>query len=356
MDIEEIRRGIDELDGAILELLNRRAEKVIEIGRLKSEADGAVFDPARERQILDRLVAASRGPIPADRLRDIYGAIFAVSRLLEKRLVVAYYGTAGSFTHIAARRQFGAADLRPADTIMEVFRAAENGEADLAVVPIENTTAGVVPLTLDAFVESKLRICAEIYVDIEQYLLSSCKALDEVTRVYSHPNALAQCRLWLRANLPRAELIPVGSTARAAELASTEAQSAAISPALAGEIHAVPVLRPKIHDLPDNRTRFVVLGQRSPVPSGCDKTSLLFSVSHRSGALHRALGILSDHDINMTFIQSHPTKQTPWEYMFFVDVQGHVDDAPEGALAEALEELRDCTLVLRLLGSYPEAH
>ena len=353
MDIDAIRREIDKLDGEILELLNRRAERALEIGRAKEESGGAVFDAARERQILERLAALNRGPLTAEAVGDIFGAIFAVSRLLEKQLVVAYYGPAGSFTHIAARRKFGAgAELRAMDAIGEVFRAVEKREADLGVVPIENTTAGVVPLTLDAFAESNLRICAESYVEIEHYLLSRCGSMEEVARVYSHPQALAQCRIWLRANLPRVELVPVGSTARAAELASREEGSGAIGPALAGELHAVPILRAKIHDLPDNRTRFFVVGHAAAPRSGSDKTSLLFSVPHKSGALHRALGVFSRHGINMTFIQSHPTKQTPWEYMFFVDVVGHVDD-PE--LSQALEKLGERTLFVRVLGSYPEA-
>ncbi len=196
-----------------------------------------------------------------------------------------------------------------------------------------------------------------MYVDIEHYLLSRCKSIDQVSRVYSHPQALAQCRIWLRSNLPRAELIPVGSTSRAAELASSEkeegpADAAAIGPALAGELHSLPVLQAKIQDLPDNRTRFFTIGRLQPTPTGNDKTSLVFSVEHKAGALHRALGVLSKHQINMTFIQSHPTKRTPWEYMFFVDVVGHTDDP---GLSGALAELRDQTTLLRVLGSYPEA-
>lgn len=353
MDIDAIRREIDNLDADILELLSRRAQKAIDIGRVKRDAGGAIFDPARERQILHRLGAINRGPLSAEAVREVFGAIFAVHRLLEKQLVVAYYGPAGSFTHIAARRKFGAgSELRPADTISDVFGAVEKEDADLGVVPIENTTAGVVPLTLDAFVESSLNICAEIYVDIEHYLLSRCKRLEEVARVYSHPHALAQCRIWIRANLPRAELIPVGSTSRAAELAAGEESAAAIGPAFAGELHELPALCSKIHDRPDNRTRFVVIGRLKPTASGRDRTSLVFSVPHRAGALHRALGVLSKHQINMTFIQSHPTKQTPWEYMFFVDVVGHADDSE---LSRALAELDDETSLLRVLGSYPEA-
>ncbi len=359
MGIDDNRREIDKLDDAILELLNRRAEQAAEIGRLKREGGDPIFDPARERRILDRLAALNPGPLSADAVREIFGAVFAAHRLLEQALVIAYYGPAGSFTHIAARSKFGdGAKLRPADTISDVFRAVEKRDADLGVVPIENTTAGVVPLTLDAFVESNLKICSEIYVDIEHCLLSRCESLADVARVYSHPHALAQCRIWLRSNLPEAELVPVGSTARAAQLAGAQeegsagADTAAIGPELAGELHRLPILRAKIHDLPDNRTRFFVVGRLEPAASGRDKTSLVFWVQHKPGALHRTLGVLSDHGVNMTFIQSHPTKQTPWEYMFFVDVVGHASDP---SLAQALEDLRDQTTLLRVLGSYPEA-
>jgi chorismate mutase/prephenate dehydratase len=352
MGIDDVRREIDELDAAILDLLNRRAEKAVAIGRMKEAAEVDVLDPARERQILDRLEALSKGPLPPEAVRDIYGAMFAANRLLEKQLSVAYYGPAGSFTHIAALTKFGAADLQPFETIADVFSAVEKRTTDLGVVPIENTTAGVVPMTLDAFMESNLKICAEIYVDIEHYLMSKAATLEDIKRVYSHPQVISQCRIWLRANMPGVEVVPVGTTARAAEMASKEPEAAVIGPKLASELHGLPILREKIHDQADNRTRFVVIGRLETRPSGTDKTSLLFSVPHKSGALHSALGVLCSHDVNMTFIQSHPTKQTQWEYMFFVDVQGHCDDP---RLSEALDELRDHTLVLRLLGSYPEA-
>jgi chorismate mutase/prephenate dehydratase len=353
MDIGAIRRDIDKLDAAILDLLNRRARQAIEIGRLKAAASGEVYDPSREREILDRLASLNQGPLTADAVRDIFGAIFAANRLLEKRLTVAYYGPAGTFTHLAARRKFGSgADLRAEDSIAEVFLAVEKKQADFGVVPIENTTAGVVPLTLDAFVESSLQISAEMYVDIEHYLLSRCSSIEEVTKIYSHPHALAQCRAWLRAHMPHTELVPVGSTSRAAELAAAEAGAAAVGPALAGELYELPILRSRIQDQADNRTRFSVIGRVESPPSGQDKTSLVFSTQHRAGALHQALGVFASHQINMTFIQSHPTKQTPWEYMFFVDIQGHVADTH---LAQALVELRDHTRSLRVLGSYPKA-
>jgi chorismate mutase / prephenate dehydratase len=353
MSIDDIRHEIDEIDNSVLELLSRRAKNVLEIGRLKEQTQRAVFDAGRERRIIDRLIGLNPGPLGPGAVRDIFGAIIAAHRALEKQLVVAYYGPAGTFTHIAARGKFGSgAQFDPYDTIADVFVAVEKKEADLGVVPIENTTAGVVPFTLDALMDSKLQITAEVYVDIEHYLLSHERDLNDVVRVYSHPQPLAQCRLWLRANLPRAELIPVGTTARAAEVAAKEAGSAAIGPALAGELHDLPVLVPRMHDQADNRTRFFVMGNASSPASGHDKTSLVFSLHHEAGALFRALQVLASHGINMTFIQSHPTRQTQWEYLFFVDVEGHADTP---SFAAALEELRRQTLAVRVLGSYPEA-
>jgi len=353
MSIDDIRQEIDELDNSILDLLARRAEKVAEIGRLKKQAQREVFDAARERKIIDRVTARNLGPLNREAVADIFGAIIAAHRVLEKRLVVAYYGPAGTFTHLAARTKFGSgADLRPYDSIGDVFRGVEKKDADLGVVPIENSTGGVVPLTLDALLESKLKICAEMYVDIEHYLLSRAGSLEEIRRVYSHPQPLAQCRIWLRSNLPKAELIPVGATARAAEIAAGEPEAAAIGPALAGELHQLPALASHIQDESDNRTRFFVIGTGSTPASGRDKTSLVFTLPHESGSLYRALGVLAEHGINMTFIQSHPTRQTQWEYLFFVDVEGH-SDAPE--FAAALADLAPKTHLLRVLGSYPEA-
>jgi chorismate mutase/prephenate dehydratase len=353
MTIDDVRREIDELDNSILELLSRRAEKVLEIGRLKEQTQRAVFDAARERRILERLEARNRGPLPKGAIEDIFGAIIAAHRVLEKQLVVAYYGPAGTFTHIAARKKFGdGADLQPCDSIGDVFVAIEKKDADLGVVPIENTTAGVVPYTLDAFMESKLKICAEMYVDIEHFLLSREPSLETVRKVYAHPQPLAQCRLWLHGNLPRADLIPVGSSGRAAEMALTEPNAAAIAPQLAAHLYDLPILVPRIHDQADNRTRFFVIGNAWAPPSGRDKTSLVFMLPHEAGSLHRALEVLAQHHVNMTFIQSHPTKQTQWEYLFFVDVEGHAD-TPE--MRTALEALKAHTLTVRVLGSYPEA-
>ncbi len=352
MGIDDIRREIDELDAQLLELLNRRAESVLEIGQLKEQNGAVVFDPARERQIFDRLSALNGGPLSDEAIADIFGAIFAVHRLLEKRLAVAYYGPAG---HVHAHR--GAAEVRRRRPIcspstpspMFSWRSRRR-------TPTSGWFPSRTPRPAWCRSPSTRWSSPSCISSLRCTSISSTPCFPDAptsirsSAVYSHPQSLAQCRIWLRANLPRVELIPVGNNARAAEIAATEPEAAAIGPALAGELNDLPALRSRIQDEADNRTRFFVMGRDSALPSGRDKTSLVFSVVHRAGSLHRALGVLGDHQINMTFIQSHPTKQTQWEYMFFVDVEGHVD---QPQLSQALAELREHTSVLRVLGSYP---
>jgi len=353
MSIEHERAAIDKIDDQILALLNERAKLALTISREKRRRASAQFSPARERQIFDRLIAANAGPLPAEGLLSIYREIIAVHRQLELPASIAYLGPAGTFTHMAVLRKFGArADASPAESIADVFNQVEKGSATFGVVPMENSTEGVINDTLDMFVESALDICAEIYLDIDHYLVSR-SAIEEVTRIYSMRQPLAQCRVWVKTNLPRAELQEMASTARAAQLAAQEPGSAAIATKLAASLYDLNLIGEKIQDSPHNRTRFLVVG-RAPQPerSGHDKTSIMFSVRHEAGALYRALAVLDKYDINMTMIESRPTKKTPWEYIFFVDIQGHIADPP---VAEALEHLRGATLFMRMLGSYPEA-
>lgn len=353
MSIERERTAIDEIDDQILALLNQRAKLALAIGRHKRRRAQAQFSPARERQIFDRLAAANAGPLPNEGLVSIYREIIAVHRELEAPATIAYLGPAGTFTHMAVLRKFGArAQAAPAESIADVFSQVEKGAAKFGVVPMENSTEGVINDTLDMFVESSLDICAELYLDIAHYLLSRSH-IEEVTRIYSMRQPLAQCRVWIKTNLPRAELQEVASTARGAQLAAQEAGAAAIGTELAAGLYDLNIIGHKIQDSPYNRTRFLVVGRApAPEPSGRDKTSIMFSVRHEAGALYRALAVLDKHDINMTMIESRPTKKTPWEYIFFVDVQGHVSDPP---VARALEHLAAATLFMRVLGSYPEA-
>jgi chorismate mutase/prephenate dehydratase len=353
MTIERERAAIDQIDEQILALLNQRAQLALKIGRAKRRRARAEFDPARERQIFDRLIAANRGPLPEQGLLSIYREIIAVHRDLEMPASVAYFGPAGTFTHMAALRKFGArAAAVPVESIADVFTQVEKSLTRFGVVPMENSTEGVVSDTLDMFVESSLAICAEIYLDVDHYLLARCPP-EEVTRIYSMRQALAQCRVWIKTNLPRAELQEVASTARAAQLAADEPGAAAIAPSLAAGLYGLEIIGEKVQDSPHNRTRFLVVGRhRESRPSGRDKTSLMFAVHHRAGALYHALAVLDKYDVNMTMIESRPTKKTPWEYIFFVDVQGHASEPP---VARAIERLAAQALFVRVLGSYPEA-
>jgi chorismate mutase/prephenate dehydratase len=353
MSIERERAVIDRIDDQVLALLNERAKIALAIGRQKRRRAKDLFSPARERQIFDRLIAANPGPLPDAGLINIYREIIAVHRQLEMPATIAYLGPAGTFTHIAVLRKFGAgAKASAAESIADVFTQVEKGVATFGVVPMENSTEGVINDTLDMFAESSLDICAEIYLDVDLYLLSRSD-MAQVTRIYSMRQPLAQCRVWLKTNLPRAEVQEVSSTSRAAQLAAEEPGAAAVGTILAAEMYGLNTIGEKIQDLPYNRTRFLVIGRaREQERSGRDKTSIMFSVRHEAGALFRSLAVLDKYDINMTMIESRPTKKTPWEYVFFVDVQGHVSDAP---IARALEHLREATLFMRVLGSYPEA-
>lgn len=352
MTIEKKRQEIDRIDAQILELLNQRANAAVEIGKAKKKQAADTFVPARERQVLERLLKKNKGPLKDEAVLSIYRQVIAASRQLAGPTKVAYLGPEGTFTHVAVLQKFGeTADLRPTESIAEVFAEVEKGNAEYGVVPMENSTEGVVRPTLDMFVESSLSICAEIYLDIALHLLSKSK-FDAITRVYSMPQPFAQCRTWIKTNMPQAELVEVASTAKAAQIAAKEPGSAAIGTDLAARLYKLKIVRENIEDSAANRTRFLLIGQAESRPSGRDKTSIMFSVKHQAGALYRALGVLDKYDINMTMIESRPTRQKPWEYIFFVDFLGHQSEAH---VAKALERLREDSLFLRVLGSYPEA-
>lgn len=352
MDIDKIRDSIDQLDGQILSLLNQRAELALQIAQLKQQQGQEPFVPAREREVFDQMVAQNPGPLSKEAVIAIYREIIATMRALEKSLTVAYLGPPGTFSHLATLNKFGSlANHQPRDSISDVFGEVEAGRADYGVVPIENSTEGVEYHTLDRLAESSLQVSAEVYVDIEHHLLSKGD-LDSIQRIYSHSQALSQCRTWLKTNLPNAELVEVASTARAAQLAAEDANCAAIGSRLASDLYQLNRVRERIEDYHYNRTRFLIIGTTQSPSSSKDKTSIMFSVKHEAGSLVRALGGLGKHDINMTMIESRPTRQTPWEYVFFIDFQGHAQD-PQ--VAKALSQFKEQCLFLRVLGSYPEA-
>lgn len=356
MDIQTLREQIDALDQEIVARLNRRAELARQIGALKAEQQTATFAPAREEAVLARAHAANLGPLPPAAIDAIYREIISACRALERPLSVAYWGPPGSNTHMAALDRFGRqADLVPLESVAAVFADVEREAADYGVVPVENSTEGIVTWTLDCFLESSLYVCAELYVPIHHHLLSGAASLKDVRRIYTMPQATAQCRRWLDRHAGEIERVDVATTAKAAERAAAEPDAAALANSVAAEIYGLNVIAEGIEDSPRNRTRFLVLGRTPTPPTGRDKTSLLFSVRHEAGELIRALAAFEKYDLNLTLIESRPTKQNPWEYVFFVDLIGHVDDPSDTAVRRALELFRQRTLFVKLLGSYPEA-
>ena len=351
-----LRQAIDAVDDQVLALLNRRAALAGEVGRLKAAAapEALFHAPAREREVLARLEAASHGPFPAPAVRTVFQEIMSACLSLEKPLRVAFLGPEGTFTHLAARHQFGGSSQSlPQGTIQAVFQAVERQRADYGVVPVENATEGAVDSTLDAFLDSPLAICAEILLAVDQaLLLRHGLDLGGVRRVYSHPQALGQCRRWLEAHLPGADRIEAPSTSEAARLAREDAEGAAVASELAADLFGLRVAETKIQDLAANATRFLVLGPKSAEPTGRDRTTLLAMAQDGPGALLRLLEPLARRGLNLSRIQSRPTRRKLWEYAFFLDVEGH---AEEPSMAEALVELQAACASLKVLGSYPRA-
>ncbi len=351
MNLDDWRSRINELDTQILHLLNQRAEAALRVGDLKRRQDGPPYVPEREAEILGRLAAASPGPLPVAAVRAVWTEILSACRALEGPLAVGYFGPRATFTHQAALQHFGAtADYVASRSVADVFDDVERGRVQYGVVPVENSTEGAVNITLDRLIDSDATICGEVYLPIAQHLLSAAPGLAEVKTVISHPQALAQCRSWLAANLPEVPTQEVTSTAAAAELAATDASVAAIASELAARLYSVPVLRARIEDNPYNSTRFLVIGRRPPGPSGRDKTSILFAMRNEPGALYQVLAPFSERGLNLTKIESRPAKVRAWEYVMFVDFEGHRDTP---VVATALDEIRARTVFVKILGSYP---
>lgn len=353
-ELARLRTRIDAVDEAILARLNERAALVNEVGRLKQGAGLAPFDAAREREILERLGALNRGPFPTASIPQVFREIIGIMRGLEGPLRVAYLGPEGTFSHLAARQQFGAsAELHPEPTLLDVVAAVEHRRVDIAVVPVENTTQGVVTAALDALVGAETAICGEIVLRISHQLLSRSGRLADVKRVASIPQALAQCRQWIEAHLPGIDRVETTSTAAAARLASGDAGIAAIGSQFAAQTWGLLAIESSIEDRADNTTRFVVLGGARSAPTGNDLTSALFTVRRdEAGALHRLLEPFSREGVNLTSIQSRPLEGKPWEYVFFLDLEGHRD---EPRVAKALAEAAGVATTHRVLGSFPRA-
>ncbi|HZO89989.1 MAG TPA: prephenate dehydratase [Chthonomonadaceae bacterium] len=353
MSLPEWRKEIDKIDEQVIQLLNRRAELAQQIGHAKSSARSHYFTPEREHTVFKRLLSLNKGPLDSGAIRAIYREIISACRALEKPLAVAFLGPEGTFSHLASIARFGnSSQFMPVESIAEVFAQVERSHCDYGVVPVENSWAGVVPETLDTFMSSNLRVVSEVYQPITHNLLTHCQTLGEIKRLYSHFQPLAQCRQWLRNHLPNVGEIEASSTSRAAEMAAQDAESAAIATTLAAERYGLPILCEHIEDNPTNRTRFLVLGYNEPEPTGKDKTSLMFSVHNRAGELVHALNAFEKYDVNLTMIESRPTKVEPWQYVFYIDVQGHIKDT---SVWKAINLLKEHSLFVRVLGSYPEA-
>lgn len=350
MSIDELRARIDELDAQIVELIKERADQARRIGALKSKQNIPVYAPHREQEILRRVSELAQGALSPDAVRAIYAEIMSACRAAEARSRVAFLGPAGTFTQQAARKQFGSTvDYLPANGIDGVFTEVERSDADYGVVPVETFADGGVNETLDMFIQSDLKVCGEIRLRIHHNLMANC-AREEVKRIYSRPQVFSQCKAWLATNFPGVELVEMGSTTQAARAAQSEPGAAAIGHEEAAKLYKLKTLFSNIEDSPHNVTRFFVLGRDFAPPCGRDKTSTLCFIKDEVGALYRLLGSFYERGINLTYIQSLPSRRKAWDYCFFIDLEGH---CREENVKAALEDVAQRCKELKLLGSYP---
>ena len=354
MNLDDIRKHIDGIDGQLLDLLSDRADLVHQVGEVKKRDGLQIYAPEREEALLRRLIERNKGRLPEKSIRAIYREIMSAALALEDDLKIAYLGPEGTWTHQAAIKKFGhSVAYTSQPNFAEVFDQVTRRQADYGVVPIENSTEGAVSHTLDLFVDSPLQICAQILLRIENGLMAAIPR-EQIKTLYSHPQVFGQCRNWILRNFPEADLVEVSSTTRAAQLARDNAAqgAAALGGALAAEMNGLEMLESSIQDRATNTTRFLVIGEKTCPPTGKDRTSILFAIHDRPGSLVRALQAFDQFQINMSKIESRPSKRKDWEYVFYVDLSGHCDD-PE--LKNAIEELEKHCSMVKLLGSYPDA-
>ena len=352
MSIEELRKKIDELDHQLVKLLNERARVVVEIGKLKTRTDKPVYSPDREKEVFARIAEANEGPLPDRCLVAIWRELMSGSFVLERPLRIGYLGPAGSFSHTASMLKFGqSVEYEPLADITSIFDEVSKGHCDLGLAPVENTMGGGVIETLDALIDSNVKVCAEVLMAIHHSLLGNC-SLEEIEKIYSKPEVFAQCRNWLSATFKEAQTVPVASTARAAQMAADEPKAAAIGSSVAAEIYGLRIICENIEDIANNITRFLVISREDARPTGEDKTAILFSTAHKAGALADVLDVFKRYNINMTNIESRPSKKRQFEYYFFVDFLGHRTDKN---VQEGIEETRKHCLQLSILGSFPRA-
>jgi len=351
-ELDLLRKRIDEMDKQIVELLNERAKIVIEVGKTKLANNTPVYAPDREQAVLERIAALNKGPLLQKTLQAIYRELMSGSFALEKPLRIGYLGPEGSNSHLAAERKFGSSvEYRPLADIRAVFEEVARGHCDLGIVPIENSVGGGVVDTLDSFIGASVHICGEVMLEVHHNLLANCPP-ERITAVASKPEVFVQCRNWLSASFRQVELIPVASSAKAAEMAAQQVGLAAIGSTLAAELYKLNVVFSNIEDSPNNMTRFFVISSTPAKRTGNDKTAIMFTTAHRAGALVEVLNVFARHGINLTNIDTRPSKRRNWEYYFFVDAEGHCQDA---GFAKALKEAREHCGELHVLGSFPRA-
>ncbi|MBZ9568784.1 prephenate dehydratase [Modicisalibacter tunisiensis] len=355
INLDELRQRIDRIDGEILRLISERAECAQQVARVKLAEDaGAVFyRPEREAQVLRRIMALNQGPLDAEEVGRLFREIMSACLALEQPVKVAYLGPEGTFTQQAALKHFGESAVSlPMAAIDEVFREVEAGAVNYGVVPVENSTEGVVNHTLDSFMDSSMHICGEVVLRIHHHLLvAPTTRRDKISRIYSHPQSFAQCRKWLDAHYPHAERVPVSSNAEAARLIKSEWHSAAIAGDMAAKLYELEKIAEKIEDRPDNSTRFLIIGHPSVPMCGDDKTSLVVAMRNQPGALHDLLEPFHRHQIDLTRLETRPSRSGVWNYVFFIDFKGHVDQ-PE--VAAVLDEVSLRSAEMKVLGSYPQ--
>lgn len=349
--LDEIRKDIDSVDHQLVDLLDRRTGLAKEVGAIKGRGGRPFFTPEREKLIFEKLESTQTKNLRPRHLKAIYREIISAARDAEKPLSIAYWGPPGSFSELAALDVFGhSSNCMPVGSIAEVFQSVEQFKADYGVVPIENSTAGIVPETLDMFPVTNVKICAETFLAIHHHLATQAESLDQIKRVFAGPQPSAQCRNWLKNNLPNAEIVDVTPTSKAAALALQDPEAAAIANQAGADRVGLNILVPHIEDHSQNRTRFVVIGANEPAKTGSDKTSLLFNLRNRPGELYEVLGSFVRHSVNLLMIESRPAARAAFEYIFYVDCAGHQTDEN---VAAAISEIRDRALETVVLGSYP---
>ena len=351
MTLDELRNQIDDLDGKLVELLNARAQVVVEVGKLKSRTAGPIYAPDREKAVFEKIAKANKGPLPDKTLQAIWRELMSGSFFLERPLRIAFLGPEGSFSHSAAMLKFGqSVDYEAVTDIRTIFEEVSKGHSDLGIVPIENSSGGSVTESLDSFVDTDVMICAEVYMAIHHNLLANCK-IEDIEEVHSKPEIFAQCRNWLSATFKETKTIPAPSSARAAQTAAKKPNTAAIGSSVAAELYGLKMICENIEDIANNVTRFLVISKNDAKPTGDDKTAVLFSTSHKTGALVDVLEVFRNNGLNLANIESRPSKKREWEYCFFVDFLGHRESEN---VIKALNEARKHCLQLSVMGSFPK--